>query len=381
MHIGIDGGCWSNRRGYGRFLRELLEGIARNDGRHTYTVFLDSESYASFNLAGPFQSRCVSTKKSVRISATSHGRRAVPDLLRMSMAVAREKLDLFFFPSVFSYFPLLRPMPTVLGIHDTIAERNSRLTFGTRRHELFWRAKVRLALLQATSVVTVSEYSRRCIEQWLHVPSDRIGVLYEAASPRFMPGAVCHSEHKYVLYVGGISPTKNLKVLIEAFSRCQSRSGFLKLVLTGDYTHDGFKGCYQELSALVAALNLADDVEFTGFVSDDELARLYKGAAVFAMPSLDEGFGLPAIEAMACGVPVIVSSGNAMEEVVGGAGFCLDAKDVNAWAEQIDRIVNDCRLSAELRHRGLERAKEFSWDRTAGGLLDIFDSTVERWRR
>lgn len=376
MHIGIDGGCWNNRRGYGRFLRELLTALARNDRRNDYTLFLDCEGSQTFEGSDTFRVRGVETQQGVNLAATANARRSTADVLRMSKAVAREKLDLFFFPSVFSYFPLLRRIPMIVGIHDTIAERNARLTFDSRRQELFWRMKVRLALLQASAILTVSEYSKRCVQQWLHVRADRIWVLYEAASPCFVPDGEAVNKEKYILYVGGISPTKNLPLLIRAFAHSMARRSH-KLVLVGDYIKDGFKSCYAELSALIETLGLRDDVTFTGFVPDDELGRLYRGATVLVMPSLDEGFGLPAMEAMACGTPTIVSAGNAMEEIVADAGCCIKGSDARSWAEQIDRIVKDPPLACELRKRGLQRARQFSWDRTACGLLDIFEDTVK----
>lgn len=373
MHIGIDGGCWSNRRGYGRFLRELLDALEKNDSSNRYTVFLDPPSYREFPRRQRFSPRLVQTGRAVSESATAEGRRSVGDLLRMGWAVAREDLDLFFFPSVYSYFPLLRPVPAVVGIHDTIADRNPRLSFGSRRHEWFWRGKVRLALAQARTVLTVSHYSKRCVEQWFGIPANRIRVMYEAAAPRFQPGPRVYSGDPYVLYVGGISPHKNLAALIRAFGHVDARRQGCKLILVGDCQSDGFKSCYHELRALVASLNLEEHVRFAGYVPDEELARLYNGAELFVLPSLDEGFGLPVIEAMTFGLPVIVSSGNAMEEIVGDAGVVVDPHDHLALAAHIDRLLADPALRRDLGQKGVRRAAEFSWDAAARELLQVFD--------
>jgi glycosyltransferase involved in cell wall biosynthesis len=372
MHIGIDGGCWNNRRGYGRFFRELVDALERNDACNRYTVFLDPQSYRDFPARDRFHPRLVETGRSVVEAATAEGRRPVSDLVRMGWAAAREDLDLFFFPSVYSYFPLLRPVPAVVGVHDTIAERNPQLTFSSRRHELFWRWKVRFALAQARTVLTVSEYSKRSIQQWFGIPASRIHVMYEAAAPRFKPAARDESGGGYILYVGGISPHKNIATLIAAFSRVEARRQGTQLVLAGDYAADGFKNCYRELCALVADLKLEQEVRFTGFVPDEELCRLYHGARLFVLPSLDEGFGLPAIEAMACGLPVIVSAGNAMEEVVGNAGVVVDPLDQVALAREIDRVLEDPELRREMSARAVQRAAEFSWDAAAKELLRVF---------
>lgn len=375
MHIGVDGGCWTNRRGYGRFLRELLEAVARADRTNTYSVFLDESARSQFHLNGNFRPVVVEGTGSVDKAATSEGRRPVADLVRMSRAVGRVKPDLFFFSSVYSYFPLLPHVPTVLGIHDTIADRNPKFSFSSRKHELFWRAKVRLAIARSETVLTVSEYSKECLEAVLGIPQQRIRVLYEAASARFRPLALAPSERPFILYVGGISPNKNLPTLISAFHRLDARRRGVELVLVGDYQSDGFKSCYQELQILIDTLELNRDVRFAGYVPDDELCVMYNRASLFAMPSLDEGFGLPAVEAMACGVPVVVSTGNSLAEIVGDAGSKVDPRDVSGLALAMDRILADRQLAADMRERSLRRAATFSWDRAAQRLLEVFEAT------
>jgi glycosyltransferase involved in cell wall biosynthesis len=373
MHIGIDGGCWNNRRGYGRFFRELLTALAKNDGRNRYTIFLDRSSYESFPGQEQFRPRLVETSRSVSDAATADSRRSLTDLFRMGWAVSQEDLDLFFFPSVYSYFPLLRPVPAIIGIHDTIADRNPHFAFQSKRQELAWRCKVRLALVQARTVLTVSEYSKRCVQQWLKVPANRIRVVYEAASPRFHRDANSPPGPPYILYVGGISPNKNLSTLIRAFAHLEARARGTSLILVGDYESDGFKTCYSELKTLVGDLMLEDQIRFTGFIPDEELCRLYNGASLFVLPSFDEGFGLPAIEAMACGLATIVSTGNALEEVVGDTGISVDPHDEAALAGEMDRLLRNPQLRQNLGEKAARRAAEFSWDSTALQLLRVFE--------
>ena len=184
MWIGIDGGCWSNQRGYGRFLRELLRALGQVGASHHYTVYLDSGSYPLFDLEGPFEARRVATRQGVGEAATAESHRSLGDLLRMSLAVL-DPLDLFFFPSAYSFFPLLRPIPTIVGIHDTIADRNPQFSFSSRQQLLFWRLKMRLAIVQADTILTVSEYSKRSIAEWFGVPATRIAVMREAAALEF----------------------------------------------------------------------------------------------------------------------------------------------------------------------------------------------------
>jgi alpha-1,3-rhamnosyl/mannosyltransferase len=379
MHVGIDGGCWSNQRGYGRVLRELMKALGEADPSNRYTVYLDSASYPLFDLKGPFNARRVATSQGVAESATADSHRSPLDLLRMSLAV-REPLDLFFFPSVYSYFPVLRRIPVIVGIHDTIADRNPQFSFSSKKQEWLWRAKVRLAIAQADTILTVSQYSKRSIAEWFHVRPGRIAVVQEAASPQFCLRDYEPPPRPFALYVGGISPNKNLATLIRAFARSGARSQGAQLLLVGDYLSDGFKGNYPELKALVAELEVGCQVVFTGFVPDEELCRLYNTCTLFVMPSLDEGFGLPAIEAMACGRPVIVSSGNALEELVGDAGLTVDPHNVEELAAAMDRLFSGEDLRRSLGKRAIRRASEFSWETATRQLLEVFEQARERAR-
>jgi alpha-1,3-rhamnosyl/mannosyltransferase len=372
MQVGIDGGCWSNQRGYGRVLRELMKALGETDVSNHYTVYLDSSSYPLFDLKGPFEARRVATSQGVTESATAGSHRSPRDLVRMSLAV-REPLDLFFFPSVYSYFPLMRRIPVVVGIHDTIADRNPQFSFSSKKAEWLWHAKVRLAIAQADTILTVSQYSKRSIAEWFHVPADRIAVMQEAASAQFCVREFEAPPLPFALYVGGISPNKNLALLIRAFARSRARSQGAQLLLVGDYRSDRFKGNYTELKALVAALEVGCQVVFTGFVPDEELCRLYNTCTLFVMPSLDEGFGLPAIEAMACGRPVIVSSGNSLEEVVGDAGLTVDPHSVEELTAAMDRLFSSDDLRQTLGKRAIRRAREFSWEGAARQLLEAFE--------
>ena len=211
-----------------------------------------------------------------------------------------------------------------------------------------------------------------------YAPAGRIAVVQEAASPQFHVRHFEPPPRPFALYAGGISPNKNLALLIRAFSRSEARSRGAQLVLAADYTSDRFKGNCAELKALVAELDVGRQVVFTGFVPDEELCRLYNTCTVFVMPSLDEGFGLPAIEAMSCGRPVIVSSGNSLEELVGDAGLTVNPHNVEELAAAIDRIFSCEDLRRSLAGRAIQRASEFSWETAARQLLELFEQTRAR---
>jgi len=371
MRIGIDGGSWSNRRGYGRFLREIVNAIAALQCEHRFVMFLDHAAAADFTPLPRFEIREVALSRQISDAATSAGNRSPRDLLRMGRAVAKEPLDVFFFPTVYSYFPLWNRVPVVLGVHDTIAGRNPQFAFAGKRQELFWRAKVRAALFQSRLVMTVSDYSRNCLREFHNVPDRKIRVVHEAASSMFSIPVPGTPREPFILYAGGISPNKNIGALIRAFSKL-GVPGW-RLVLAGDYQSDGFRSCYGELSSLVNELGLHGRVEFPGYVSDTELVRLYQRAGLFVLPSFDEGFGLPAIEAMACGAPVIVGEGNALTEVVGEAGIAFAPRDHEALARQMTRVITDPDLWLRMSESGVRRAASFSWDSAARTLIRVLE--------
>ena len=344
----------------------------KSDRGHQFVMFLDRAAAREMLCLPPFSVIEVALTQPISEAAKHDGNRSPMDLLRMSYAVAKERLDVFFFPTVYSYFPLLRRVPTLMGIHDTIADRNPQFAFATPRQRLMWKAKMQAALYQADLVMTVSEYSRECLTGVHGISGERIRVVPEAAASRFHPPSADVARERFVLYVGGISPNKNLSTLVRAMAFLNAG---ICLKLVGDYQSDGFRNCYSEIRSLAETLGLASRVEFIGFVPDDELVHLYQRASLFVLPSFDEGFGLPAIEAMASGVPVIVSQGNSLAEVVGNAGLTFRADDTDGLADSMNLILNDQELWLRLSEAGLRRAALYSWDRAASTLLDVLEET------
>ncbi len=362
MRILIDGGCWTNGRGYGRFTRELLAALAHSP-RHDYAVLLEEQARDEYSL--PFPAACVKLSRSVGEAATSGGRRSVRDLLAMSAAAWRQRAEAIFFPSVYSYFPIWPGSRALVGVHDTMADRFPEYAFDSGAQQRFWRWKMRLALAQCRDILTVSEYSKRSIIGHWGMAPERIHVIPEAAGAIFQPRETL--KQNVILSVGGVSPNKNLAALIRAFRKLPP--GF-ELLIVGDYQSDGFKNCYSELAAL--ATNMP--VRFAGRVSDDELCRLYNEAALLAFPSVEEGFGLPAVEAMACGLPVVAHRGHAVAEVLADAGVLVDATDEAELAAALARVLDDPLLRERMRQKGFERARQFTWARAAEELQRIFDS-------
>ncbi|MBI4589386.1 MAG: glycosyltransferase family 4 protein [Candidatus Rokubacteria bacterium] len=385
MIVGVDASCWSNRRGYGRFTRELLRAMVAVDHRNEYMFFLDPQADAGGDLPEGATRIVVPTSEPPARAASASGRRRLADVWAFSRRVAREPLDVMFYPSVYTFFPLLRRVRAVVTIHDVIPERFPELVFPDRRSRFFWRAKLYVATRQASAILTVSEHSRAGILRYFRVRGSRVRVVHEAPSRLFRPlgdqgvGAGMLARYRlavgdrYILYLGGMSPHKNLPTLLEVYARLvrDPELAEVKLVLGGDVQGDVFHSHYSVLEALVGRLEIQDRVTFAGFVEDEELLHLYNGADAVVLPSFDEGFGLPAIEAAACGVPVVASSTGALPELLEEAGLFVDPYRPPELLDALRRLLKDGALRKELGERGLLRAREFSWERSAAQVVAL----------
>lgn len=267
--------------------------------------------------------------------------------------LAKRRPRLFYSPGFNA--PPTSPVSFVFTVFDLIHLRMPDM--GGTRKRLYYRLHVKPAVRRARAVLTGSEYSRTEIVDWSGVDPDRVVVIGCGTASDFTPeGAAFQLGFPYLLYVGNRKAHKNLPRLVQAFARVQEQDS-LHLVLPGALEPD--------LLALAHAEGVGDRLVFLGPVSDKQLPELYRGAVALVFPSLYEGFGLPPLEAMACGTPVVSSTATSLAEVVGDAALAIDPLDVDSIAHGIDRIVSDDGLRAELRERGLERAARFSWQRTA----------------
>lgn len=392
MRVGIDASCWINRRGYGRFARELLTALVELDQDSEYYFLVDFDPDQAPPLPARSHRVRVETSAPAAQAASASGRRALRDIWTMGWTVRQHKFDLFFFPSVYTYFPIPSPKTkVVIAIHDVIAERYPEHIFPNRRAAWLWRLKLLLARRQADVVVTVSEASRRGIAEEFGFHDRLIPVVPEAADPQFRPikdreTIECTlarwglAQARVLLYVGGISPHKNLEVLLEAMAALRQDQAFhdCKLVLAGDYQSDVFYSSYSDLQRQIRRLGLLDAVVFTGYVTDSDLVHLYNGATALVFPSLCEGFGLPALEAMACGTPVVASANGSLPEVVGDAGLLWNPDRPAELRLTLERVLNNRDLRRTLRNRGLERARHFSWEKSARQTQKIFRQLVTR---
>lgn len=285
------------------------------------------------------------------------------DPLWLSYQVITKKPDVFFSPGFNP--PLFGSVPLVFTIHDLMQVTLNGVTTAGKR--LYYELIVRPAARRAFRVLTVSEYSRAQILIWSGLPEERVVNVGNGVDPMFCSrGCTYHTDYPYILYVGNHRYHKNLNRLFEAF-RCLDFPA-LRLLLTGNPS--------EEMKAEVARTGISSRVEFLGVVPDAMLAAVYRGASLLVMPSLSEGFGLPALEAMACGVPVVASNTPALTEVLGGAGLLVDPLSSCSIRRGIEAVLGDAVLRASMREAGLQRTKSFSWDRVGVAVRQVLDQAA-----
>ena len=287
-------------------------------------------------------------------------------------------LDLLHAPVYVS--PLLAPCPTVVTLHDLSFIR---LPGAFRRgNRSYLRLFTRLSVHKAAKIIVVSENTKRDAALLLNVPLERMVVIPNGVDEAFRPVADrkliaefrrCKNiPGNIILFVGTIEPRKNLTTLLHAYARMSGRGAIEHRLVIGGST--GWM--YEPVFALVQDLGLADSVIFPGFLSPEELPLWYNAADVFVYPSLYEGFGLPPLEAMACGTPVITSNASALPELVGQAGVLVDPLDVEAWADAMERVLQDSEMRSALSTAGLERARRFSWHQTAQMTASLYREII-----
>lgn len=274
--------------------------------------------------------------------------------------------------------PVVCGCPVVVSVHDVSFRRFPE--FFSPRDRLLFSTLMPALLRRANAIVTLSDHARAEIIDWLPTLADRVFVTPLAASSLFRPIPRDHGADtlrrfgirgRYVLAVGNLQPRKNLERLTNAFAALHDRHRDVQLVLVGkDHWQSG------RIHDAARTLYAHDAVVLTGYVSTADLVALYSGADVFAYPSLYEGFGLPIVEAMACGAPVITSSTTSMPEVAGDAALLVDPYSIDSIAGALDELLGSEDRRRELRDAGLRRASTFSWRRTAEDTMLIYERVV-----
>jgi glycosyltransferase involved in cell wall biosynthesis len=371
MHIGIDAHAIGARQGGNEtYISNLVKALAEIDDKNRYTLYL-----ANARAAEEWRECFIKRYTNFEI-------RSLPPptpLVRVPVALAFElrfrPVDLL---HVQYTAPPFCPVPVVVTIHDLAFEHLPQ-TF-TRRGSLQMKLTVRSAAKKAARIATVSEYSRQDLLRTYKLPPEKVVVTYNGVESRFSPQPNSADEAgrirrrfgikgDYILAVGSLQPRKNIVRLIRAYSRLRSEEEKFEhqLVIVGRQLW-----LADEIFAEVRKQKWAEDVILTGYVADEDLPALYRSAAAFVYPSIFEGFGLPPLEAMACGTPVVAGNTSSLPEVVGDAAVLIDPYDEQKIANALLRIVNDELLRLKLRKQGIEQVKKFTWRAAAEKTLQLY---------
>jgi glycosyltransferase involved in cell wall biosynthesis len=311
-------------------------------------------------------------------------RRRLADVWNMTRAVAREPLDLFFFPSIDSYFFVKGSSRCVVTIHDVIPELYPDFTVLNSGHRFLRRIKVWLALRQAKYVLTGSTFMRAHLQQVFNLPKEKIGVIPYGADATFcLPAKRSDVQHMvskrygftvpYLLYVGDYGPHKNLGALMRSFRRLKKKRTLdtLSLVIVGP-EFSAPLGKSQIFAKCDGIRGETDCIYHLGFLPDDDLKMLYQGAEALVIPSLMEGFGLPGIEAVSCGTPVIATRESPLPEMLGDAAIAVDPKNEQNLEMAMISLLEDQGLAQQLRHAAIVLSDKFRWSHSAEQLSKLF---------
>ncbi len=385
MHIGLNAHLLSlaeTYRGAGInwYIRNLLTHLPCVDYRNRYTAFLGDRRFTPSTGSGQDSGHCDSelTLRFSRLPTSRPVVRILWEQVIQPFALRKERVDLLH--ALAFVTPLLSPCPSVVTIYDL-----SFLLYpeSLRRSRRFYLGLfTRLSARRARRIIAISKSTKRDVVRLLRVPPNKVDVVYCGTDKAFrlLPEAQVSAfrsrrglPERFVLFVGTIEPRKNITGLIEAFASLRlGDHAPLKLVI------GGAKGWfYRDVFARVRELDLEDEVLFPGYIPAGELPLWYNAAELFVYPSLYEGFGLPPLEAMACGTPVVAANTSSLPEVVGEAGMLVDPLDVEGLAEAMRRVLNDETLRQEMRERGLRRAQDFSWTKTAKGTAQVYQRAME----
>jgi len=386
MRIGIDGRYIQDHfPGIGRYTYSLIGALAQVAGDESFIVLHNPAlRNTRYDLAA------LARHPNVTLVPVNVPTFSTAEQTRLPWIVRRLRLDVLHSPYYIK--PYLLPCPSVVSLYDLIAARYPQY-LPSSWARLAFAVTTRLAITTARRLITLSAASRRDLAELYGVPPERVAVTPLAADEHFRPmgemAALENVRRKYalpehfVLYLGSNKPHKNLVRLIQAWflvlspqssvPNRQSAIGNPQLVIAGHWDPR-----YPQAQQKAAELGLEESVRFLGDVSEADLPALYNLATVFAFPSLYEGFGLPPLEAMACGTPVVCANTSSLPEVVGDAALLFDPLDVPALAAALAQALGDASLQAALRPRGLARARLFSWERTAKETLAVYREVAGR---
>ncbi|MCX7785255.1 MAG: glycosyltransferase family 4 protein [candidate division WOR-3 bacterium] len=373
MKIAIDAlAAKSLYHGMGNYVFNIIKHLSRLSLSNHFLVFKRPNLFSEYNLTNV----CF---KEIKLPLPL---RILWEHLCLPSKLKKEEVDLFWGPS--NFLPPRKVCLYVVTIHDlssfTLPETYSYLR--RRYYQEIITTSVRLS----DFIITDSEASKRDMLTYFNMAKDKIRVIYCGLNEIFFnpPSQESwqviknkyHLPEEYLFTLGVLEPKKNTTRLLLAYAQLKNNLSFLPPLVIGGSRRYGWKN--SSLFRMVKELCLTDSVIFTDFIEQNDLPLIYANARIFVFPSLYEGFGLPVIEAMACGVPVITSNTSSLPEIAGDAAIFVNPYDVNEISQAIKQVLTNEHLQNELREKGIENAKRFSWKNTASGVLEVLEKVLKQ---
>ena len=373
--------------GSGQYLAHLLNALADVDQQNEYVLLGPDPMPEGYTFSERFRYQQVSYPNFVRRSLTLE--KLLWEQYYAPAAARRAKADLFHVP--FFAPPYLARTPSVITIHDVIP-----LLFPVYRTSPRMKAYLQLvarAAHKAALIVTVSQHAKQDIIEVLKVPPERIRVTYEAAGDEYEPIVNTQMlaqararyglrpDSRYILYLGGFEHRKNVPLLVRAFAHVyqQINDPGLQLLIAGN--PDKKSGpLFPDPRPVAAELGMTGQIIYR-YIEEEDKPAIYSGTSAFVFPSYYEGFGLPPLEAMSCGAPVICSNRTSLPEVVGDAAISFDPDDIGQLVEAIRELLTNPELEADLRERSLQQAARFNWRKTAKETVAVYEEAYKRSRK
>jgi glycosyltransferase involved in cell wall biosynthesis len=357
--------------GMGRYMLNLLKGISQADPEFRIVVFVSQMSDISNGTAASPSFEFIEVKRSPR---------ALRDQIALPRTIRRLGLDLLH--SLDSFSPLAGPCPRIMTIYDLIPLtcRQMLLASTKARFAPFWKAWLKIQCRKAAAIITLSKHSAADIQRLLKVPEDKVHIIPASVDTPPQQENANDVRAKYgvngriALYVGRRDPYKNIVGLIQAFALVKAAAKeSVSLVIVGPPDPR-----VPEPEREVERLNLNSSVTFTGHISDNDVRAFYRAADVFLFPSLYEGFGLPPLEAMSFGAPIVAGNRTSLPEVLDGAAILVDPTDTQAIADAALKVLSDRDLAAKLRDLGRERAALFSLKKLGEATLRLYEEVLKK---
>jgi len=375
MKIAIDSRAVNhNPTGIGYYIKNLVKWLYTIDSVNQYFCYLDPRYKSGLNSFPPRGVIRLDAEVGPPSSLTNRISRILWERFYLPIQLKKDTIDLYHGAS--GRLPLLKLNTSfVVTIYDLIPYRIP----WNYPNVLRFKFTLLESIQRVNKIIAISEHAKMDLVNTFHIPGEKIHVVYGGLEDRFgiMDSDLCKKylkntygiSREFILFVGSLEPKKNISRLIEAFSHIQKQFGrkyFLVLIGSRDLR-------YEEILKNIRETEMEEEVVLTGYVKDEDLPYFYNAASLFVFPSLYEGFGLPLLEAMACGLPIVASNRSSIPEVVDNAGVLFDPYNVQEMADTMEKVLSDENLRDDLRQKGLNRVKLFTWEKAARETLTVYE--------